>query len=170
MKMVFEMMKQSHEHIHLFCSPTMARCKSALQTGDLMLAPATMRIDRKESQGAFCVGKFLIGDQPEPVFIAPQLQLPLGKDQQPNKNAWVCPFFQLRDASKSKCNMILKVFLQTVGDMQVRVPVLVNAKPLAKDDELTWEKATTKAFHGMRTYVDEKEWGTGAKRRKTQHE
>ena len=168
MNTVFAMMEGSHEHLDLFCNPSMVRCNSTMQRGDLMPAPTTMRIDRKDSQGAICVGKSIIDAmQPEPVYITTQFQLPLNTDQQSNKGAWVCPFFQLRDAPKNKPNMILKAFLQNVGGMQIRVPVLVNAKPLTKDDELTWEKATAKAFLGMRTYVDETDWGKGAKRRKT---
>ena len=143
MKTVFAMLEPSHTHLDLFCNPAMARCKSTLQTGDLMLAPATMRIDRKDSPGAMCVGKFIVDAQPEPVFIAPQCQLPIGKDGQPNKNPWVAQFLQLRDAPKSKCTMQPKVFLQQVGDMEIRVPVLVNSKPLAIDDEVTWEKGNS---------------------------
>ena len=165
---VLELMEPAHEHVELFSNPNMVRSKSTLKEGDLMLAPATMRIDRKETLGAICVGKFDIEFGPEPIFISPQFGAPLNKDGFPNKNAWVSPFFLARDAPKNKANMSLTIFVYDVDAMEVRVPVLVNTKPLEVGDELVWEKASAKGFANSKSYITDKHWQKGAKRRKVQ--
>ena len=62
--------------------------------------------------------------------------------------------------------MSLKCLVHDVAGIQVRVPILVNHKPISAGDELSWEKITATAFSAMRSVIDINEYKSAAKKRK----
>ena len=165
---VYAKMEPMGKAIDLFLKPSMARASVAMKAGSLMLAPASTRIDRRDSASAICVGKFDIGgSKPEPLFITPQFMAPLNANGEPNKQPFVRIFWQVANApTKQTANMSLKCLIYEVNDVPVRVPVLVNSKDIAAGDELLWEKATGTVFGTMRSMVTFTDYTTAAKRRK----
>ena len=92
---------------------------------------------------------------------------PLNSTGEPNKNHFVCRFWQLSNAaSKKDANMVLKCLIREVAGVQVRVPILVNSNDLSPGDELFWDKNTGKTFDKMRSMTDFGEYEKAAKRRK----
>ena len=166
---VYAKMEPMGKDIELFVKPNMVRVQVPIKTGCLMLAPATTRIDRRESASVRLeVGKFdLGGSKPEPLFIAPQFAPPINPSGQPNKDPFVCIFWQVANApTKPKANMSLKCLIYEVNGVSVRVPILVNTKDLAAGDEFVWEKASGNGFSAMRSMVTFAEYGSAEKRRK----
>ena len=78
---------------------------------------------------------------------------------------WFVPFWQCRDAANAtaNANFQFKVFNYEVEGHDVRVTVLVNCR-----DELVMDKVTIKSLPGLRTFIGDKDWTKGAKRRSTQ--
>jgi hypothetical protein len=165
---VYANMEPMGKDIDIFTKPNMVRVRAAMNTGCLMLAPATTRIDRRDSPANICVGKFdLGGSKPEPLFIASQFTPSISPSGKPNTQPFVCMFWQVANAlTKQKANMSLKCLIYEVNGVSVRVPILVNAKDLAAGDELVWDKASGNVFNAMRSMVTFAEYGSAAKRRK----
>lgn len=166
---VFEHMYITTKDLALFVKPNAVRVSSAWKVGELMIAPASTRIERKDAPGSICVGKFDLGGPGlEPLFLAPSFANPLNAKGEPNPASWVSPFWHVPGpATKSqKPTMTLKVLSKSIGAAQVRVPILVNIKALAEDDYLVWDKSVVKSFGTCRTYVDEADFTKVVKRRK----
>ena len=195
MRDVYQCCAGNHEHLELLVKPHAVRSKVCYQPGELSLAPATLRIERKESAGSLCVGKFDLGPaQPEALHIAPQFNAPLNHagahatlpllripgaslstsyrlpciyTGEPNKSPWVCPFYHISSSPKSvKPNMALKCVQKDVLGTAVRIPILVNIKTIEPTEEILWDKSSSKTFPAMRSYVTEKEIERSAKRRR----
>ena len=168
LRTVFAKMEPMGKGLDMFAKPTMVRANVAINAGSLMLAPATTRIERRDSATAICVGRYDLGSaKPEPLFISPQFMAPLNSTGEPNKNPFVCHFWQLSNAaSKKDANMVLKCLIREVAGVQVRVPILVNSNDLSPGDELFWDKNTGKTFDKMRSMTDFGEYEKAAKRRK----
>ena len=51
-------MAETDGHFEVLTQPDIVICKSKSKTGDLMLVPATMEVDKKETPGSLIVGRF----------------------------------------------------------------------------------------------------------------
>ncbi len=91
---VFEHMYITTKDLALFVKPNAVRVSSAWKVGELMIAPASTRIERKDAPGSICVGKFDLGGPGlEPLFLAPSFANPLNAKGEPNPAPWVSPFW-----------------------------------------------------------------------------
>ena len=92
---------------------------------------------------------------------------PVGADGQASKNPWVSIFWLVNNANvKKDANLALKCLVHSVNDTQVRVPILVNSKPIQNGEEFLWDKASAKSFSSMRSFVTMADCTNAAKRRK----
>ena len=165
---VFEHMFSMGTNIDVFTKPCMVRAGADIPTGALMIAPATTRVERKDVAHSINVGRFeLGGGKAEPLFIAPMFIPPVAADGQASKNQWVSIFWLVNNANvKKDANLALKCLVHSVNDTQVRVPILVNSKPIQNGEELLWDKASAKSFSSMRSVVTMADCTKAAKRRK----
>ena len=165
---VYAMLNVMNADIELLVHPNIARVKSNWGPGELMLAPATSKVDRKEVGGAIPVGRFDLGDKsPQQLYIVPQFIAPVNNKGEDVKSPWVCAFYHTPGVSSdSKANLQLKCMEVVVMAHKVRVPILVNAKALQAGTELVWDKATAKSFANGRLYVTEADFNRTAKERK----
>ena len=168
LRTVFGEMEPMGKDLEIFSKPVMVRANVDIKIGSLMLAPASTRIERKYTPTGICVGRYDLGSaKPEPLYICPQFTAPVNSNGQLNKSPFVCHFWQVSNAgSKQKANMVLKCLIQDVAGIQVRVPIMVNTKPVSAGDELAWEKVTVDTFSASRTMTDLTEYNAAAKKRK----
>ena len=168
LRSVFDKFEPMANGLDIFSKPTMVQSNVDIPAGSLMLAPATTRIDRRDSATAIAVGRFdLGGDKVEPLYISPQFTAPLNNTGEPNKQPFVCHFWQLTNAeSKQEANLALRCLIQDVNGTEVRVPILVNAKEISAGSELAWDKSSSKQFPAIRTMVSFEQYAKAAKRRK----
>jgi hypothetical protein len=85
------------------------------------------------------VGEFELPDGSSlKLYIAPQIVQPLDKDGQPNKNAWVVPFWFVRTTTDAKeANMTLSWEVRgAIKGIAVRIPVLKNPTVIKAGAEL----------------------------------
>jgi hypothetical protein len=160
MKDVYEALNPQNEVVELLVKPHMVKVTQAFDIGQFALAPASTRIDKKESTGAaLCCGKFDLGAAHlEPLFISPMFVPPLGQNGEVNKNPWVCAMFHVPGSQKDgRPNLGVKCCPHMVGTVEVKIPILVNIKPLQKGDELSWDKSTAKTLATQRSKVTTKE-------------
>ena len=135
---------------------------SGCKVGEVFIAPASMRIERKVSPGGIVVGKFdLGGDSLEVLFMMPHFVAPLSPKGEVSKAAWVAPFWHIPASSGStigigatgKPNMSLKAFEVMIQDVKVRVPILVNLKHLDAGTALTWDKSQAFILATRASYI-----------------
>ncbi len=167
-RQVFETMYKGTSDMVLFVHPGMVKMKSNWKAGELMIAPATSRVERKEVPGAIPCGKFDLGKEAlEVLYLAPMFTAPMSSRGIPNKFPWVSPFWHIPSVAKGqKANLVLKSVQKQVDKYIVKVPVLVNTKEVDETTELCWDKATARSFISSRSTVDEAEFVKTAKRRK----
>ena len=146
----------------------MARVKSRWEIGEFFEAPATMRIERKQSAGSICVGRFdLGGDAAEALYILPHFTPPISAKGEIAKSSWVCPFWYVGGSSQiAKANVALKAFDATIEDTKVRIPVFTNIKVLEEGAELLMDKTLLTAFSSSRSTISEADFGKSAKKRR----
>ena len=157
----YGIMKMMGADLELCIKPTLVRVVSEWQAGELFIAPASMRIERKASPGGIVVGKFdLGGDSLEVLFMMPHFVAPLSPKGEVSKAAWVAPFWHIPASSgycqigaTGKPNMGLKAFEVMIQDVKVRVPILVNLKHLDAGTELTWDKSQAFILATRASYI-----------------
>ena len=118
------------KHLQLLQHPTTVKVKQAFKNGELILPAASMKIEKKAGKASLDVGLNL--------FAAPHFAQPLEKSGEPNKSAWVVPFWLVDESSEP--NMQMRHEEVDVMGMTVFVPVLVNKGPLKSGATLTWDK------------------------------
>jgi hypothetical protein len=151
----YGLMKMMGADLELCIKPTLVRVVSEWQPGELFIAPASMRIERKASPGSLVVGKFDLGsDSLEALYMMPHFVAPVLAKGEVSKTAWVAPFWHIPASSATvKPNMGLKAFEVMIQDVKVRVPILVNLKPLDAGTELTWDKSQAFILATRASYI-----------------
>ena len=167
-RQTFKAMYPVTKDIQMFVRPNIVKVKSKWEAGELVVAPATYKIDRKETTGAIACGRFDIGGKDlTTLYLAPTFTPPVNAKGEANKLPWVSVFWHIPGTDKGrKGNMALKVALQQIGDVSVKVPALVNTKVVDAGAELCWDKSSAKGVIGIRTHVDNGECQKCFKRRK----
>ena len=75
---MFETMYKGSSDMVLLVHPGMVKMKSNWKAGELMIAPATSRVERKEVPGAIPCGKFDLGKEAlEVLYLAPMFTAPM---------------------------------------------------------------------------------------------
>ena len=159
MKEVFEELNPRTEFMELLVKPNMVKVTKAFEIGEFALAPASTRIDKKEQNSALCCGKFDLGsDQPEPLYITPMFVAPVDATGKPNKHPWVCVMWHVPGSQKGvRPNLAAKCCPRMIGSVEVKIPILINIKPLEVADELPWDKASAKTLMAQRSEITTKE-------------
>ena len=150
---VYQEYEGYHSVVDLLWKPAAVRASVDIDVGGLVLAPCSSRIDRKQAQGGVFVGKFDLGDSdPTSVFLNPQFTHPIDKDGRPHPSAFVVPFFHVQSTKGGPFNMDLKIVEDDAT--KVRIPVLVNSKPMTSGTELRYSKAHLTNLATSRTYFE----------------
>ena len=85
-------MAEANGHFEVLRATDMVICKSALKTRDFMLAPAAMKVDKKQTTRSLFVRRFdLAEDAKKPLFISSQFRVPMDRLGQVAAKPWVLP-------------------------------------------------------------------------------
>lgn len=168
---VFGKYQEMGKKIELLQNPSQVRVKEAVAKGDLILVAASQRVERQKAGGgsALPVLRFALPGGEVATFAAsPHYVPPFSPVGEPNKAAWVAPFWAVAGADSAKAaNMQLSYAQVAVGNFQVGVPLLTNCKALAAGSMLSWHKATKVELPGSpQPAVQQEE--KGSKKRRTQ--
>ena len=133
MAMVYKELEDHVQYLELLQHPTMVKVTAEHAKGELKLAAATMKIDRKATKTSIDVGLGL--------HIGPQFGAPRDKNGNDNSSKWVCPFWLVGDSDKDDVspNMAIRYEKREVMKEYVFVPVLVNTVALKAGDTLRWK-------------------------------
>ena len=126
------------QHFEFMQHPSVVRVTCVFGPGELILAPASQRVERKQSPDSLDFGQFDLADgQMSHLHMFPQFSPPLKADGTTNPNAWVVPFWFVWCSNREgDVNMKVTHISEKVGDMVIKVPVLLNIKELRPGDEL----------------------------------
>ena len=129
------------EHIEMLEHPLSVKVKRSFKAKSLHLVAASARLDRKAGKDGVSVGMFdMIGSE---LFLLPHFVNPLAKNGEPQKGAWVCPFWAVGACKKEEdANMHLVYDKVQVNNIAVHVPMLTNKGPLQANAELRWFKSS----------------------------
>ena len=79
---------------------------------------------------------------------------PVGATGEPNKHVWVCVMWHGPGSQKGdRRNLAVKCCHRMIGSVEVKIPVLINIKPLEVADELSWDKASAKTLMAQRLKI-----------------
>lgn len=160
---VFGQYQEMNKKIELLQNPSQVMAKEAVAKGDLVLVAASQRVERQKAAGGSALPVLrcaLPGGEIATFAASPHYVPPFSPAGEPNKAAWVAPFWSVTGADSAKtANMQLSYHEVPVGNLHVGVPLLINCKPLAAGSMLSWHKATKVELPGH----SQKEEPTAAK-------
>ena len=129
------------EHIRLLQHPTSVRVTKNYKVGELILVPATQRIERKQGEKGLPICTFKADDTENiALFIHPQFVAPFNAQGEKNQSPWVVPFWAAATTTESDFNMELTFQKKDVFGYVIYVPILRNKQNLKDGDELVWNK------------------------------
>ena len=129
------------EHLEVLQHPLSIKVKTPFKAKSLRLVAASTRLDRKAGKDGVCVGMFDIIESE--LFLLPHFVNPLGRDGEPQKGAWVCPFWAVGACKNEEdANMHLVHELVHVNNITVHVPIMTNKVALQANTELRWVKSS----------------------------
>ena len=97
---------------------------------ELVLVAGAQSVSKKATTTSISIGMHKINDSDVELFLPPSgINL---------KSGYVSPFWSVQQAAEP--NLVLNFKEIDIGDVKVRVPILVNQKKVRKGDVLTWCK------------------------------
>jgi hypothetical protein len=117
---------------------TRARAAKRYAVGELQLAPASMRLDKKQSSKCVFVATTKLNNGTDIDFYwGSHVMPPLDKDWRPQDKAWISQFWFV-DATQTKKHANMQIFWTStsVGSVVVHLPLMKNTVVLEKSDEL----------------------------------
>ena len=127
-------------------SPLNVKAEASYTKGSLLLYPASIHLALKptSSRPTLCLGEFDVGPEPFKLYLTSHTTLPLSKDQTPNENPWIAPFWIVwvtQSDNKKPANMELKWEKIKVVDSHVQVPYLKNLCKINAGDIIAFDRA-----------------------------
>jgi hypothetical protein len=130
--------ESSHDKITIYQHPNSVLANDDIKANELVLVPATTKVDRTSAFNKILVGSFSVAGSTtdNKFYLAPHISLPFDKDGNRVENSWIAPFWFVRTtADNSKVNCQIKHEQYKVLDMTINIPVLKNTKKIKKHEE-----------------------------------
>lgn len=122
--------------------PNIIKTSERIATGTLLVAPASMRLDRKETATSIPICKY--GEHT--MFMSYHFSAPSSSQVETTKSAWVCPFWWVTQTAKKEDANLNVIWVNVeIAEHVVCIPIMVS-KQIAKGIELKVHKAALKSW------------------------
>ena len=129
--------KDGDKMVDIWTNPNMVRTAGGVKGGELQLAGASTRIDRKPVASAVGVGVYRLPGEVVKLFMNPQLIPPVSNRGEAAKAPWVNPFWIVGTTTKQeKVNVKLSWIDYTVREYTIPMPLLTATKAIKPNVQL----------------------------------
>ena len=129
--------KAGDEKVVVWTTPTMVRTATACKPGDIKLAGASLRIERKTAAAAFGLGDYILPGESVKLYMHPMITFPLAPDGSKVKSPWVNPFWMVGTTDdESKANVTLEWIWYSIGSYQIPMPLLKTHAVVEANEQL----------------------------------